>query len=183
LDKGLGDTVFKVKDEVVYPGHGVAIIEEAITKHVGESTTIFFKLLFKYKDMCVLVPREKLEECGVRFVSKKEVVNEALQELALNLDIKKIFKEHMTLGWNRRQKEYLNKLETGVLLEVARTYRDLKRFSQKKTLSFGEKGIMLTAEDLLYQEVLEATKMGREEVLREIRRPFEEIVEVGRPGT
>ncbi len=167
--------MFKVKDEVVYPGHGVAVIQEAVETKVGAKKAIFFKLSFKYKDMTILVPSERLETSGVRFVSKQEVVDEVLEELLKEPECKKTYRDNIAAGWSKRQKDYQSKIESGMLIDVAKTYRDLRRFSEKKTLSFGEKGLMLMAEDLLSQEILAATKLDKEEVLKQIRLPFEKI--------
>jgi len=165
--------MFRVKDEVVYPGHGVAVIEEAVTRFFGAEETIFFKLSFKYKNMSILVPRERLEKCGVRFISKREDVEEALRELEFELSDEEEWKELAPLGWSKRQRGYQTRLDTGDLKEIARTYRILKRRAAQENLSFGEKGILLAAEDLLSQEVMEVTKMDFAEVVAKLRKPFE----------
>ncbi len=78
-------------------------------------------------------------------------------------------------AWSRRQRDYQHKLESGVLIEIARAYRDLRRSAQSKNLSFGEKGLMLMAEDLLLQEILAVTELQKAEALKAIRAPFEAI--------
>lgn len=166
--------MFKVKDEVVYPGHGVAIVEEAVEQKVGGQTKLFFKLKFKYKAITILVPKERFENSGVRFVCKKEDVETALDELKNEVDQKAIeYSDNTSMGWSKRQRDYQLRIESGNLRDIARIYRDLRRYSEKKALSFGEKGILEAAEDLLSQEVLAATSLDKNEVLRKIRSPFE----------
>ena len=161
--------MFKLKDEVVYPGHGVATIEEIVEKRVNQQIKVFFKLKFKYKDVTILVPKEKLENSGVRFVSNQDEVVGALSELAKSLDGAKKYRDTMAGGWSKRQKEYQLKLESGNLKDVAVAYRDLHRYSEVKALSFGEKGLLEMAEDLLVQEMLAATHLDKKEVLEKIR--------------
>lgn len=165
--------MFKVKDEVVYPGHGVAVIQEAIVRNVGQETQTFFKLSFKYKDMSILVPQSRMVGSGIRFVSEKKDVDGMFFELMAEPDAKKLLRENVAAGWSKRQRDYQAKIDSGAFLELARAYRDLKRFSESKPLSFGEKGILYAAEELLSQEVAEATREDRGDVLRKLRLPFE----------
>jgi len=155
--------MFHVGDEVVYPAHGVAVVKEIIEKKIKESTKVFFKLEFKFKNVTILIPKEKLEQIG----------ESMLHSLGLEEDL---FggkcKEGLAGSWNRRQKDYQSRLESGSLREIARAYRDLKLHSEKKALSFGEKGLLDMAEDLLLQEVATATKMGHADVLQKLRSPF-----------
>ena len=173
FEQTLGEAMFHVGDEVVYPAHGVAVVKEIIEKKIKESTKIFFKLEFKFKNVTILIPKEKLEQIGVRFVSPLSEVESMLYALGLEEDL---FggkcKEGLAGSWNRRQKDYQSRLESGSLREIARAYRDLKLHSEKKALSFGEKGLLDMAEDLLLQEVATATKMGHADVLQKLRSPF-----------
>jgi CarD family transcriptional regulator len=167
--------MFEIGNKVVYPGHGVAVIEEVVKKPLGDTEAEFIKLTFIYKDMVILVPKEQLLMNGVRLLCKDTDVKEALLELhKVPAEADKI-RDSMPAGWSKRQKEYQSKLDGGALIDVAVVYRNLRHSSEKKVLSFGEKGLMLAAEDLLSQEVLAVTKMDKGEALKEIREPFEEF--------
>jgi CarD family transcriptional regulator len=170
--------MFKVMDYVVYPGHGVAVIQEAIEQKIGTASLTFFKLHFKYKDMNILVPQQKMENCGVRFVSDAKDIEAMFSELGAEEETKKACREYIAVGWSKRQKEYQAKIDSGVLLGLASTYRDLKRFSEVKSLSFGEKGILFMAEELLSQEIAEVTKTTKIEALTSLRYFFEKKEEV-----
>ena len=61
--------MFKVKEKVVYPGHGVAIVEEVVEKAVAGNDIKFFKLRFLYKDMTVLVPVNNAPHMAIRSLS------------------------------------------------------------------------------------------------------------------
>lgn len=161
--------MFRVKDEVVYPGQGVAIIEEIIDKSVGSENIKFMRLSFKYKDMTMLLPISRAKASGLRPVSNYKEIEKALAELGKSVSGVKKLRDFMPAGWSKRQKEYQSKLESGQLCDVAVAYRDLKWFSEAKELSFGEKSLMLMAEDLLSQEILSATKMNYDQVIKSIR--------------
>jgi CarD family transcriptional regulator len=55
--------------------------------------------------------------------------------------------------WNRRYREYMNKIKTGDPIEVARVLRDLAIMKMEKNLSFGEKKMYDQARGLLVQEI------------------------------
>lgn len=159
---------FKIKDEVVYPGHGVAIVEEIIEREDRQ----LFKLRFKYKMMSILVPEEKFSELGIRFVHAKDSIAEFLTELEKESEAKKSYRDNFAGGWSKRRKEYQLKLKSANLKDVIVTYRDLQRHAEKKVLSFGEKGLLEMAEDLLSQEIIAATHVKKEDALNTIRKPF-----------
>lgn len=163
---------FKKEDEIVYPGHGVAIIEEILEASENNEQKRYLKLKFKYKPMSILVPQEKIEELGIRFVNKENALIEILRELEKETDTKKNYRDNFAGGWSKRRKEYQLKLKSSNLVDVVTTYRDLQRYSEKKTLSFGEKGLMEIAEDLIYQEITTAIRMDKSEVLKKLRSPF-----------
>ncbi|MCK4499144.1 hypothetical protein KAU11_01455 [Candidatus Babeliales bacterium] len=164
--------MFKVNDKVIYPGHGVAIIQEVVEKNVAGVATIFFKLTFPYKDMTVLVPSKRLESTGVRPLSNESLIKEVLLELC---KIPRLGSngELVPSGWSRRHREYQLKIQTGRLIDVASIYRDLMYTSHRKDLSFGEKSLMQTTEDLLVQEILTARNSKLEKILELVRAPFQ----------
>ncbi|MFC1854477.1 CarD family transcriptional regulator [Candidatus Dependentiae bacterium] len=162
----------KVKDKIVYPGHGVAEVTEVVEKYVAGMTTVFFKLTFPYKDMTVLVAQKRVESTGIRPLSDESEIETALSEL------RKLPKlgsngELVPSGWSRRHREYQLKIQTGQLLDVAKIYRDLMYVSSRKDLSFGEKSLMQVTEDLLVQEIFTARETDKESIISQIRAPFE----------
>ena len=72
--------MFEVKDKVVYPGHGVAIIDEIIEKQIAGTNVNFFKLTFLYKDMTILLPVHNIQSSGVRYPGKGDEVTNAFGE-------------------------------------------------------------------------------------------------------
>ena len=69
-----GAAMYNVNDKVVYPGHGVAIINKLIEKQVANQTISFFELSFLSKEITVMVPVSNLTTLGLRpLATQKEI--------------------------------------------------------------------------------------------------------------
>jgi len=170
--------MFKLNDKVFYPGHGVAQIVSIDDKHVAGSKVSFFKLKFIFKEMTILVPIKNVDAIGVRSLSTKEDVVKALNELYKLPENQLGSVDFTPTGWNKRNKEYQQKIQKGCLVDLARVYRDLMFIAKQKDLSFGEKSLLSTTEDLIVQEIMVIRSDERDEAVREIRAPFREYVSI-----
>jgi CarD family transcriptional regulator len=74
--------------------------------------------------------------------------------------------------WNRRYREYMNKIQTGDPIEVAKVLRDLALLKADKNLSFGEKKMFDQARSLLVQEIAVAKDSDEATVESEIDEIF-----------
>ncbi len=168
--------MFELNDKVVYPGHGVAIVESIQEKKVAGRPIKFFKMSFLYKDMTILVPIHSLESTGVRYLSDEKTIQRALNEL-FNSPEKSVENLDLTpSGWNRRNKDYQFRIQNGELADVAYIYRDLMHISATKDLSFGEKGLLQSTEELMAQEIMVVRGQDKADVLLELRAPFKSIL-------
>lgn len=170
--------MFKINDKVVYPGHGVANVESITEKDIAGTSVNFLKLNFLFKDMNILVPVYNEDSVGLRYPSSKTIVKETLDELCKKPDKKLESIDFTPSGWNRRHKEYQLKILGGKLLEIAKIYRDLMYISLQKDLSFGERTLLQSIEDLLVQEIQVVKESTREAAIQEIRSPFKHITEI-----
>jgi len=168
--------MLKINEKVIYPGYGVAVIEEEVDRVVAGNTVKFFKLRFLYRDMSVFVPINNVDHVSIRYLSSLEDIKSALNELRVNPDNKLKNFDFTPSGWNKRNKEYQLKIESSSIVELAKVYRDLMFVSKKKELSFGEKSLLNTTEDLIAQEIEVVTGKERDSILSEIRSPFNEYV-------
>lgn len=170
--------MFKENEIVVYPGYGVARVTEISDRKVGGESISFYKLKFIYKDMTVLVPLKGLQTSGVRAVSEPDCINKVLSVLS-EFDGKSADEkspgDFTPNAWNKRFREYQLKIQKGQLEGIAEIYKDLMQLSFKKDLSFGEKNLLATIEDLLIQELLVACKLPKEELLKKIKEPFQDL--------
>ena len=168
--------MFNLKDKVVYPGHGVALVEEIIEKKVGDRGLKFFKLNFLYKEMTILLPLNNMQSCGVRHPSDKLTVKKVFDFLYKEPEKKLQYLDFTPSGWNRRSKDYQLKIQSGDIEDIAYVYRDLMCVAQQKELSFGERKLLTMAEDLLSQEVQVVTDQLHSTVLDQLHAPFKQFL-------
>lgn len=159
--------MFALNEKVVYPGHGVAIINRIIEKRIAGKKTDFFELQFLNKDMTILVPVENAVAVGIRALSSQKYINDILKMLS------EPGKTHTcdpsVTNWNKRNKEYQGKLRTGDLREICSIYRDLKQIETQKELSFGEKSLLHQTESLLVEEIALVSNLGEEKAVERLR--------------
>lgn len=170
--------MFKLNDNVVYPGHGVAVISEIVEKTVGDSAIQFFKLDFLFKDMTILIPKYNTQSIGLRHLCSQQEIDKLLADLAKKTE-KKNEVDFSPSGWNRRNKDYQAKIQSGNIFELAKIYRDLMSIAQTKELSFGERTLQQTTEELIAQELQVVQKLDRPTVVQELRSPFKVFTFIG----
>lgn len=157
--------MFNIGDYAVCPGHGVGQIVDIEERPLGDKTQAFYVIKVIANGMSVLVPTNS--ENGIRgLVDNKQI--EEVFELLHNHDVKV---DNST--WNRRHRDYMLKVKTGSLLEIADVLRSLFLLKNKKNLSFGEKKMLEQCRDLIIQEI--AITNGSEKV--SIKKNIEQIFE------
>jgi CarD family transcriptional regulator len=157
---------FNVGDKVVYPGHGVgAILNVQVIDIDGYSARMY---LIKILDngMTISVPTQNAGGLGIREIISPEQVGkvyEVLQDRDVPAD---------NQTWNRRYRDYQNKMHTGDPIEVAKVLRDLALLRKDKNLSFGERKMYDKASSLLIQELSEAEQKPEPEVRARVEQIF-----------
>lgn len=152
--------MFSINQKVVYPGHGVAVIQSILEKNLGGSAAYFYELRFIEKDMTILLPVNNVSNVGVRELASSQTI-ELLYQLVATKDIKASIQDMSASSWNKRSKKYQTLLRSGDLLEIAKIYRELSYIACHKELSFGERSLLGQTEQLLAQEI--ALVEGRSE--------------------
>lgn len=160
--------MFALNQKVVYPGHGVAYINQIVEKNIGGKRAAFYELKFLHKDMMVLVPTHNIEAAGIRMLSSLDTIEDALQVLTQPARVLHHY-EFTASNWNKRNKEYQNKLRTGRLKDLSEIYRDLCYIATQKELSFGEKNLLHQTESLLAEEIAVVKELGEESALESLR--------------
>jgi CarD family transcriptional regulator len=161
-----GEMAFKVGDKIVYPGHGVGEIEGVRTTNLGGQDHHIYNIKILDSGMKVMVPVSQATSVGLRrIVDKKEIdrVFDILRDRDFKID---------TQTWNRRFREYSQKIKTGSVYEIAIVLRDLSVLSADKELSFGEKKMLDMAEALLVSEIAIARARPADKVVGELRALF-----------
>jgi len=152
----------------VYPGQGVARIQNIVQKEFAGSTVEFYELAFFSKDVTVLVPTHNAEEVGLRHLTSNESIEDVFEILAQ--PAKKLYNYEFTAtSWNRRNKDYQAKLQRGTLADLSEIYRDLHYIGTQKALSFGEKTLLSQTEDLLAEEIAQVTQENPTQARHKLR--------------
>src|SRR5436305_12966112 len=109
---------FKVGEKVVYPAHGVGVIEGVQTKVISGSERKFYMLRIIDSDMTIMIPTENVQSVGLRRIIGKDMVAKVYRILRA----KKVEIDQQT--WNRRYREYTGKITPGTVLETAKVSSD-----------------------------------------------------------
>ncbi len=155
--------MFNIGDIAVYPAHGVGVIEAVESKVIGGVERTFYVMRLLESNLTVLVPKDNAEKVGLRgLISKEEAskVYEILSQKSVS---------YSSQTWNRRYREYMDKLKSGSIYDVAAVLRDLHLVSKQKPLSFGERKLYDTAKNLLIKELALAEGTKEEEVEKKIQ--------------
>jgi CarD family transcriptional regulator len=140
------DLNFHIGDKVVYPNHGVGVIEQISSRSVGTTVEKFYLLHIKASSLKVMVPCHNAGSVGLRRVVRNGEVQKVLDLLSIN--------ENGSNGdWKDRFKENSERMRTGSLLEVASVLKSLIALHQAKPLSFREKKMLERARYLLVSEL------------------------------
>ncbi|OPY87108.1 MAG: RNA polymerase-binding transcription factor CarD [Syntrophus sp. PtaU1.Bin208] len=158
--------MFKVGDLAVYPAQGVGVIEAIESREVMGSTQKFYIMKIMSNGMKIMIPTGSAEAVGLR-------------ELILEDDVPKVYEilknKDITIDkqtWNKRYREYLEKIKTGSVFEIARVLRDLLILKNDKNLSFGERKMMDTAKSLLIKEISIASNAEETKIEQDLKSIF-----------
>ncbi|MBL4588420.1 hypothetical protein JKY79_03680 [Candidatus Babeliales bacterium] len=164
--------MFELGDNVFFPGHGVAVLEERDEKKILDKIVKVMKLVFKYKDQIVWLPAHTIKQSGLRYLSSEQEIADAFSEL--NLVPERPFEsmDFTPSGWSRRHKRCQALMQTGVLRNLMKIYRDFMYITKQKELSFGEKALLTLVEDLIVQEVITVRGVEKEQIIQELKTPF-----------
>jgi CarD family transcriptional regulator len=150
--------MFKVGDIVVYPAHGVSEVEAIETREISGSKISFFILKVLDTEMTVMVPVTNVQNVGIREL----IDNKGIQRVMNILKERSVSVDNQT--WNRRYREYMEKIKSGSAFEIAEVLRDLNILKRGKELSFGERKMYDTAKNLLVNEISTSKKIGKKDV-------------------
>ncbi len=157
---------FAKGDLAVYPAHGVGYIESIESQEINGDTMNFYMMKIVENGMMIMIPTSNVESVGLReVIPEKEVpeVYKVMQEKAQCSD---------NQTWNRRYREYMDKIKTGSIYDVAEVFRDLFQLKLEKDLSFGERKLLDTAQNLLVQELSMAKDVDEKAMMQEIENLF-----------
>ena len=148
---------FHIGDKVVYPNHGVGIVEQISSRTIGTLVQKYYELHIKSSNLKVTIPFSNVEAVGLRRVIKSGDIDRILEILTNS-------KCENHTDWKFRFKENSEKMRTGSLLEVAYVLKSLLVLNQTKALSFREKKMLERARYLLVSEMAMARNVDETEM-------------------
>ena len=148
---------FEIGDKVIYPNHGLGVIERIEKRTILGTTCGFYSLRMATSDTTVLVPVDNVEDVGLR----RAIGDNEVKKLFTLLGNGKI-ENHQ--NWKGRFKDNSDKMRTGSLYDVVDVVKSLNHLSQSKNLSFREKRMLDRAKFLVISEISEVLSESVETV-------------------
>ncbi len=146
---------YEIGDKVVYPNHGVGIIEKISNRLFAGKFERFYLLRICSNDILIMVPTANAGEVGLRKIVERRDVEELLSFLGSN----QFFTQK---DWKDRFKENSEKMRSGSIFHLAEVFKNLVYLSRVKPLSFREKRMLDRARFLLASEL--STVMNQSEL-------------------
>jgi len=138
--------VFHVGDKIVYPNHGVGVIEQISSRTLGNRVEKFYLLRIPSSSLKVMVPFANVDSVGMRPLVRDGEVQKIVDYLSSGECIN-------AADWKDRFKENSDRMRTGSLTDVAAVLKSLLVLGQAKSLSFREKKMLGRARYLLVSEI------------------------------
>jgi CarD family transcriptional regulator len=147
---------FRIGDKVVYPNHGVGIIEQVSQRMVNGVPEEFYTLRIHSNASLVIIRKADVEGL-FRMLEEDFFEPEA--------------------DWKDRYKEHCEKMRTGSIFQVAEVLKNLVYLSLRKSLSFREKRMLDRARQLIVTEVATVRGLSEKVVEDHIDRALAEAYE------
>jgi CarD family transcriptional regulator len=165
---------FEIGSPIVHPIHGAGILREIEKKQVRGKYLSYYVIDFPYSDLGqVMVPVEMAEKVGLRQINGNNSIDGIFEVLSQNFSEAE---EEESKSFHQRYREYLDKIQSGDLRQVAHVYRLLFRRSMNKPLGTKDKSLFETARQLLISEIVFAKKIPESDAKNLLDEALEEVV-------
>lgn len=160
---------FGVGDYVVYPNHGVGVIEDIRQTKIAGLDQDFYHLRILANETTVMVPVGNSKTVGLRKIFGSSDVRKLFSHLRDSE-----FETHS--NWKGRYKENAEKMRSGHLFDMADVLKNLQHLSQRKALSYREKRMYEKAKTLIISEVAMVKGQSEQKILGEVETALEECL-------
>ena len=143
---------FSVGDTVVYPSHGVGQINSIEKIQIGEVKSKCLSIIMEQDNLTVSIPIEKISEVGLRKLSSKKNMLNALNLLKGKARVRRMM-------WSRKAQEYLNKINSGDPILISEVIRDLYKKNNQPEPSYSERQMFQSAIERLARELAAVEKI------------------------
>ena len=160
--------MFSVGDLVVYPAQGVGKIESIAQKNIGELACDFYIVCILSNNITLMVPVDNARNVGLRSLVSFANASAILD----SFNDHSLFSCHTGQNWNRRYREYTERLKSNTLESVAHVLHELLLISQGKELSFGERRLLEQAMLLVAGELAVVLDKPESEIRNTVQNIF-----------
>ena len=157
---------------VVYPTYGVGIVDKIASQDIGGVEIKFYIVRTLGNNITLMVPTNKVEHVGLRSLSSPEHCRKIME----NFKDRSGFTGYTGQNWNRRYREYSDKLKTGALSDSSDVLKELLLISGEKDLSFGERRLLEQAMNFVTVEIACVLENKQELIQNNIKAMFEDIL-------
>ncbi|WP_045216336.1 CarD family transcriptional regulator [Desulfonatronovibrio magnus] len=164
--------MFSVDELVVYPAQGVGKVEKIEEQDVGGVKTKLYIVRILSNNVTLMVPVSNAENVGLRPVSDEKMGLNILNYLEDRSD----FTGYSGQNWNRRYREYSDKLKSHNLYDVAYVLKELFLISKDKELSFGERRLLEQAMGLITMELSYALSVDQSQAKSKVEELFADVM-------
>ncbi|MGE4298536.1 MAG: CarD family transcriptional regulator [Desulfovibrionaceae bacterium] len=164
--------MFSVEELVVYPAQGVGRVERVESQEIGGCTAEYYIVRILINNVTLMVPVKNAQNVGLRPVCSSA----RAEEILASLHDRTGFTGYSGQNWNRRYREYSEKLKSGDLADVAYVLKELLLIGKDKELSFGERRLLEQAMNLISLELAHALGKAQGDVQRSIEEIFADVL-------
>jgi len=165
-DRNEGHVGFKIGDKVIYPNHGLGVVEKVEEKTILGTTCGFFHLRILSNETTVLVPVANVDNVGLR----RAITDEEVERLFQLLGDGKIDNHQ---NWKGRFKDNSDKMRTGSIYDMADVLKSLTFLAKSKSLSFREKRMLDRAKSLIISEISEVMQTTQQAIEHRVSESLE----------
>jgi len=160
--------VFVAGNIVVYPAQGVGRIESIEQKIIEDASRAFYVVRILSNDITLMVPVSNARNVGLRALTTLEHARNILD----GFNDHSPFSRYTGQNWNRRYREYTERLKSRKLADVANVLHELLLLGRGKELSFGERRLLEQAMSLVSGELAIVLDSSEQTVRETIQQTF-----------
>ena len=165
---------FEVGSPIVHPIHGAGVLRQIEKRQVRGKFLRYYIIDFPYSDLGqVMVPVDMAEKVGLRTINANGNIDSIFATLRDNFSENE---EEESKSFHQRYREYLEKIQSGDLAQVAQVYRLLFRRSMVKSLGTKDKALFETARQLLVSEIVYSKEVGDSEASTMLDEAMEDMI-------
>ena len=165
--------MFSVNELVVYPSQGVGRVERIESQEIGGTRAEFYIVRILSNNVTLMVPVKNAANVGLRPVCSLRC-GQAIFE---SLKDRSEFTGYTGQNWNRRYREYSEKLKSGDLADVAYVLKELFLIGKDKELSFGERRLLEQAMNLVTMELSFSLNSDQETIKNSVTDLFQDVIQ------